>query len=264
MATPALKLLSSGCSPAARHSGMQTGIARALNSQAGSENEPIKSYCQRHAFSLRGIMNKFNSTRAVPAVVWLARAASLAALLAGFLPCPRRSRPKTRNRRRRPQGRRRRQCGAAHRPNHLADAIARGIKYNLDHRTRMMEEALAIGQLDLGRYDMLPSWSRPPATSGATRIVTNSGIRSPACPPLANPISSGPFPHLTDLAPVLERARFGVSYYNLGQNADRVLIATERRRQGHAQPDPGSAHCRHWRRQRREDREGSSRNHPPG
>src|SRR5690606_28816651 len=38
----------------------------------------------------------------------------------------------------------------------LADAIRRAVLNNLDHRTRMMEETLASGQLDLSRYDMLP------------------------------------------------------------------------------------------------------------
>ena len=38
----------------------------------------------------------------------------------------------------------------------LDEAVARAVAYNLDHRTRMMEEALAMGQAGLARYDMLP------------------------------------------------------------------------------------------------------------
>lgn len=38
----------------------------------------------------------------------------------------------------------------------LEEAMARALKYNLDRRTRMMEEALAMGQLDVSKFDMLP------------------------------------------------------------------------------------------------------------
>src|SRR5689334_20444211 len=38
----------------------------------------------------------------------------------------------------------------------LEEAIARAIKYNLDRRTRLMEEAVASGQFEVGRFDMLP------------------------------------------------------------------------------------------------------------
>src|SRR5512140_2173863 len=38
----------------------------------------------------------------------------------------------------------------------LDEAIARAVKYNLERRTRLMEETLALGQLDVGNYDMLP------------------------------------------------------------------------------------------------------------
>ena len=38
----------------------------------------------------------------------------------------------------------------------LKDALARVLKYNLDQRAKMMEEALALGQIDLDRYSLLP------------------------------------------------------------------------------------------------------------
>jgi len=41
-------------------------------------------------------------------------------------------------------------------PISLYEAIARAVKYNLDHRLKMMEDALARKQLDLVRYDQLP------------------------------------------------------------------------------------------------------------
>lgn len=114
----------------------------------------------------------------------------------------------------------------------LADAIARGIKYNLDHRSRMMEEALAIGQLDLGRYDMLPKLVASAGYQWRDKdLVTNSKDSVTGLPSLANPYISSDRSHtLTDLALSWNVLDFGVSYYNSKQNADRVLIATERRR----------------------------------
>ena len=41
-------------------------------------------------------------------------------------------------------------------PVSLAEASARSIKYNLDHRLKMMEQTLAQGQLDVSRWDMFP------------------------------------------------------------------------------------------------------------
>ncbi len=38
----------------------------------------------------------------------------------------------------------------------LEEAMARALKYNLDRRAKMMEEALALNQLDVTKYDMLP------------------------------------------------------------------------------------------------------------
>lgn len=38
----------------------------------------------------------------------------------------------------------------------VEQAIARALKYNLERRTRLMEEAMAFRQLDVSHYDMLP------------------------------------------------------------------------------------------------------------
>ena len=38
----------------------------------------------------------------------------------------------------------------------LHEALARALKYNLDARVKVMEEALAADDLDLSRYDLLP------------------------------------------------------------------------------------------------------------
>jgi len=114
----------------------------------------------------------------------------------------------------------------------LSQAIARALKYNLDHRTRMMEEALAIGQLDLSRYDMLPKLTAAAGYSWRdNERITRSQDSVTGLPSLANPYISSDRSHFTqDLGLTWNILDFGVSYQNSKQNADRVLVASERRR----------------------------------
>lgn len=114
----------------------------------------------------------------------------------------------------------------------LDEAIARAIKYNLDRRTRLMEEALAVGQFDAGKYDMLPKLV---ASAGYHErnndLISRSKDSVTGLPSLANPyISSDRSATTTDLSFTWSLLDFGQSYYASKQNADRVLIAVERRR----------------------------------
>jgi outer membrane protein TolC len=113
----------------------------------------------------------------------------------------------------------------------LEDAIARALKYNLDARTRMMEEAVARNQYDLSKFDLLPQLT---ASAGYTRrnepqitdsINLNTGQES-----VDRYLSSSPEQTLYDAGLTWNLLDFGVSYYNAKQNSDRVLIASERRR----------------------------------
>lgn len=38
----------------------------------------------------------------------------------------------------------------------LEEALARALKYNLDHRAKLIEEAIALGQLDVAQFDLPP------------------------------------------------------------------------------------------------------------
>ena len=117
-------------------------------------------------------------------------------------------------------------------PLSLDEAIARALKFNLDHRTRILEQALAIGQLDASRFDMLP---RLVANAGYTdrdeeniRRATDSVTGEAS---LANPYISSERRHTTsDMTFSWNILDFGASYYAGKQQADRVLIASERRR----------------------------------
>jgi outer membrane protein TolC len=117
-------------------------------------------------------------------------------------------------------------------PLSLPQAMARALKYNLDRRSRMMEEAIALGQLDLSKFDMLP---RLMASAGYRHRSEDSTTRAvdsvTGAPSLANPFISSSRDHtLADVGATWNLLDFGLSYVNAQQNADRVLIAAERRR----------------------------------
>lgn len=114
----------------------------------------------------------------------------------------------------------------------LDEAIARALKYNLDHRTRLLEQALASGQLKAGGYDMLPRvlasagyYSRNNSTNSFQPIL---GTENPS--DIEAPISSDRQRDTIDLGLQWNALDFGISYYNSKQNADRLLVAAERRR----------------------------------
>ncbi|UTY57613.1 TolC family protein [Massilia sp. erpn] len=117
-------------------------------------------------------------------------------------------------------------------PLSLDEAVARALKYNLARRTRLMEESLAQGQLEVGAYDMLPKLV---ASAGYRErdkdLITRSKDSVTGRPSLANPyISSDRDAVTTDLSFTWSLLDFGQSYYATQQNADRVLIAAEHRR----------------------------------
>jgi outer membrane protein TolC len=114
----------------------------------------------------------------------------------------------------------------------LEEAIARALKYNLDRRTHMMEEAVALNQADVGNYDMLPKLIASAGYHDRSEYATTRAVDSVTGEPsLANPFISSAKEHtVSDLGMTWSILDFGLSYYSAKQNADRVLIAAERRR----------------------------------
>ncbi len=113
----------------------------------------------------------------------------------------------------------------------LPEAIARAIKYNLDHRMLMMEEAVAQNASDLTSYDMLP------------RLVTSAGYtaRSDLGGKTSKDLSDGSVgtsystgnEHsntTVDLSMAWNVLDFGVSYVTARQMANQVHASSERRR----------------------------------
>lgn len=113
----------------------------------------------------------------------------------------------------------------------VSDAIARALKYNLDRRAKIMEEGLALNQTKVDRWDLLPklaanagftSRSEPNAT--VSRDLKNQTTGT-------NPTYSTDRDNYTaDLGLSWNVLDFGLSYFTAKQNADKALIATERKR----------------------------------
>lgn len=118
------------------------------------------------------------------------------------------------------------------RPISLDEAIARALKYNLDRRVKLMEEALAFDQTQLDRFDLLPK----AAVNMARLERSNHGASSSTDyvtgqPSLAHPSYSQDLRRITkELSLSWSLLDLGVSWYNAQQNANRILIAKERRR----------------------------------
>ncbi|MEZ5871575.1 MAG: TolC family protein [Nitratireductor sp.] len=112
----------------------------------------------------------------------------------------------------------------------LYEAMARALKYNLDHRVELMAKALADSKLALATTDMLPSLAANGGWSGRhpksySYSETLSGVRS--VDPSTSSDSSSVVKDLTFSWNILD---FGLSYVRAKQASDRALLAEEQRR----------------------------------
>jgi outer membrane protein TolC len=114
----------------------------------------------------------------------------------------------------------------------LDEAMARAIKYNLDHRVKLMEAAVASGQWRSDQFKQLPkivaeagyAWRNEENIRNSTDSVTG-------LPSLANPSISSDREHTTTgLGFSWSVLDFGLSYFNAKQSGDKVLVANEQRR----------------------------------
>ena len=113
----------------------------------------------------------------------------------------------------------------------LDEALARALKYNLDRRAKMMEESLALNQLEVSHYDMLPKLM---AQAGyATRNndkISQSREEITGTSSASRFISQERNHNLFELGLTWNLLDYGLGYYGSRQQADRLLIASERRR----------------------------------
>ncbi len=113
----------------------------------------------------------------------------------------------------------------------LEQAIARALKYNLDRRARMLEEALAFQQFDASRYDMLPKLLAQAGYSSRNNDkISQSRNAEDGSLSQSRFISQDRDHTASSLGLSWNMLDLGVGYYGARQQADRALIAGEKRR----------------------------------
>jgi outer membrane protein TolC len=113
----------------------------------------------------------------------------------------------------------------------LEEAMARSIRFNLDHRLKMMEAALGQKQLDVANFNMLPQLTAAagytnrnhPLASSSEGLFTNTEVVPPS-------FSTDQNSRTADLTFSWNLLDFGVSYFEAKEQADRVLVLEQRRR----------------------------------
>lgn len=111
------------------------------------------------------------------------------------------------------------------------EASARALKYNLDYRLKLLENALAQSLNDVAGHEMLP---KVVASAGYVTRNNDSGGRSigieDRIETLRPSTSQERDRGLAGLSFSWNALDFGVSYYRAQQKADQYLMADERRR----------------------------------
>lgn len=114
----------------------------------------------------------------------------------------------------------------------LDEAMARAIRYNLDHRVKMMEEVLGQKQLDLSNFDLLPKLTAAAGYNTRNSTLASSSVNflnpNEAVTPEA--ISSDKDDRTADLGFSWNLLDLGVSYFEAKEQADHVLVLEQRRR----------------------------------
>ena len=112
----------------------------------------------------------------------------------------------------------------------LAEATARAIKYQAEHRQRRMEEAASQAQLDVAQWDLLPKLMLSAGYSWRNNEAFGFGF-TPNGTIATSPTASQERTHNTQsIGLAWNLLDFGVSYFKARQLADQKLIAEERRR----------------------------------
>ena len=121
------------------------------------------------------------------------------------------------------------------RPISLYEAMARAIKYNLDYKVELMEEALRAKELNLTKYDLLPEIVANAGYTGRSNFSGASssqllGPREVGAQSLVSSTSSERDVFNSDISLSYDLLDFGLSYIRAKQAADEVMIANERKR----------------------------------
>jgi len=113
----------------------------------------------------------------------------------------------------------------------LYEAMARALKYNLDHRVAMMESDLAQRDFDLSRYDQLPQvvanagyYSRNNEQGSSSRSLLSGRQSLEPSTSTEKDVLDG------DLTASWNVLDFGLSYVRAQQLGNEALVVEERRR----------------------------------
>lgn len=116
-------------------------------------------------------------------------------------------------------------------PLSLNEAMARALKYNLERRAKLMEEALALNQFDTSQYDMLPKLMANAGYNWRDNDkISLSRNADTGAPSDTRFISQDRGHGLGGLDFSWSLLDYGMGYYGAHQQANRVQIAVEKRR----------------------------------
>jgi outer membrane protein TolC len=117
-------------------------------------------------------------------------------------------------------------------PISLDEAMARAVRYNLDHRLKMMEDALAERQLDVANFDLLPKLTGSAGYTDRNHPLASSStsLFNPGQTTVPQSYSSDQSDRTVGLNLSWNILDFGVSYFEAKEQADRVLVLEQRRR----------------------------------
>jgi outer membrane protein TolC len=116
-------------------------------------------------------------------------------------------------------------------PLSLTEAYQRAVKYNLERRAKLMEEAVAVDGLGVANMDMLPKLTADAGYLNRSNVLAQSSTSVLTGTQSLEPSTSTDSNRgVTGLSFSWNILDFGVSYFAARQSADRVLIAGERRR----------------------------------
>ena len=121
-------------------------------------------------------------------------------------------------------------------PISLDEAIQRGLNHNLQKRVKVLETALSQQQLDLVYYDMLPSLTASAGYSERNNYAASAStsfVNGEPLPLTANPsysVSQDKERVTSDIGFSWNILDFGLSYVRAQQQADKFLIAKEKRK----------------------------------
>lgn len=117
------------------------------------------------------------------------------------------------------------------RPVSLNEAMARAVKYNLQQRVGLMEQAMEEGLLETQNLSMLPQLAARAGWRGRDNVAGSSSesvrTRTQSLEPSTSSDRSG---HTADLQLSWNVLDFGISYFGAKVQANKSLAAEERRR----------------------------------